>query len=143
MYNFTAEQVRSEIEQLIAEMPHNDGSLGSGEYDDDKQCVYFLDETGRPFGGEMYNPSPVDENRQFDQPVCIVGHWVHRFHPELKNDEDFKFVLQTNAIVGTSEIAKRVLPLEVIDVLKSAQYQQDEAGAVWANIDLDTEGWWQ
>lgn len=135
----TVEQVKMELRQLIVQNPYNTGSIDTAleeEYGE-KTCVYFLDQDGEAFNQVYGEDFPAGDSRQFVTPVCIVGHWVHNFHPELKNDEGIRHMLASNAIVATADYIKPTLPDDVVALLASAQYQQDSTGRTWKDIDLN------
>lgn len=134
MIDLTAEQVRNELQQLIARYPNNDGGLP--DVIEGKTCTYFIDQHGFPFD-YMDSFAPVQqETRQFAQPVCIVGHWIHEFHPELKENSVIKELLIKNSLISSlhSRIDDSVIPYDVIEVLADAQTQQDLEDRTWKDI---------
>lgn len=124
-------QVKLEIMDIINRYPDRTGG-DIGEYGD-KDCVYFKDKNGMDVGsyyGEYIEPE------RLTIPVCIVGQWIHDFHPELKEDETFQDVLFHNAILSTSREAADVLGPEIHELLSNIQGQQDNAWITWRDLEF-------
>lgn len=128
--DLTVDQVRKEIADIVTRHPDRTG--GEMNYGS-KSCVYFKDANGDNISTSDeeyadYNPERLVE------PVCIVGQWVHDFHPELKNDDDFNLILFRNSILGNSYEAEQLLDEEVLSFLSHVQCQQDEIGITWSRL---------
>lgn len=115
------EAVRDELETLINEYPDRYGTTNGEDPNEDysdSTCVYYLD------GSDM------------QVPVCIVGTWIERFHPELKEIPAIRSELITNVGVASWNDVEELLPDDVTELLLTAQMQQD-VGKKWGQIDLD------
>ncbi len=136
--DFTADQVRVELESLIENYPDNNGRVMIQKKDylgrNEVACVYFLDENGDPItASSTYGTlrKPV-----FKTPVCIVGQWLEDFHPNLKNNDLIKNIILKNMTLNT--LFENEIPFEdsVLELLGRAQRQQDSLGKVWSDIEL-------
>lgn len=143
MSKFDIDKVRSEIEHIVRLFPDATGAYNTdieNEYDGEvytePSCVYFLDEDGNPVNTSNFVIGDVSP-RTLVEPVCIVGQWVHMFHPELKQDDDFLQVLATNAVIKNSDKAQKVLGPEVQEYLGHIQNQQDSGQWTWSELDLE------
>lgn len=130
--DFTVEQVRKEIADIVARYPDRTGGESTNG---SKSCVYFKDAAGyivssSEHDGVYYDYSP----ERLVEPVCIIGQWIHDFHPELKTDEDFNMILFRNHILNHSYEAQALLDEEVLDFLVNVQNQQDEIGTTWSHL---------
>src|ERR1051325_7991863 len=126
-------QVRIELIDIINRHPNKTGG-DTDEYGE-KSCVYFKDKDGTFISNVLEEYQNYDENR-LAIPVCIVGQWVHDFHPELKKNQLFQNVLFKNAVLSSSLEAKQVLGEEVHDLLSEVQAQQDSLEVTWKDLDF-------
>lgn len=143
MSKFNLDQVRSEIEHIARLFPENTGAINMdirNEYEEEiytePSCVYFTDEDGTPVNMNDFVAEDITPHTLVD-PVCIVGQWVHMFHPELKSDDLFLQVLATNSVIKTSDLAEKVLGPEVKLYLGEVQDQQDSGQYTWGELDLE------
>lgn len=130
--DLTVEQVRKELADIVARYPDNTG--GDPDTYQQKACVYFKDATGYPVSYTEENYGITPDVSSLVTPVCIVGRWVEDFHPELKEDETFQFVLLRNAVFSTSTEAARIFDEEVFDLLADVQGQQDNPETTWRDL---------
>jgi hypothetical protein len=135
LYDFTVDQVRNELATIINANPNNTGRVEVINNDgyDDGTCVYYKDEDGNPIDlqeeDDYYDP-------EFVEPVCIVGHWIEDFHPELKNDPKIRTILRRNHSLRGVSASGIVFDSAVWSLLAETQRMQDRAGARWSDIDF-------
>lgn len=131
--HITVDQVRKELVDIIERYPDRTG--GDPDEYNEKACVYYKDATGCPVSNSEFDGMPlVDDPALLVTPVCIIGQWVEDFHPELKQDEDFQYVLFRNSVFSTSTEVARLFDQEVVDLLGEVQSQQDDNDKTWKDI---------
>lgn len=132
LMDLTVEQVRKEITDIVVRYPDRTG----GEFNNGvKGCVYFKDATGSNISVSEHYGEKIDFSpERLVEPVCIIGQWVHDFHPELKEDYDFNMVLFRNSILGNSVEAAQSFDDDVFDLLADIQCQQDEISMTWSGL---------
>lgn len=136
----TAEQVTNELQQLIEQYPHRLGSVntatgvfGSAPVEDgETSCVYFLDENDTPISMTW---ATDDYRPRFVTPICIVGEWIHSFHPEFKNDDLVNDILVQNRVITNVDPSEMPFSTEVRVILGNVQSFQDD-GKAWGEIVL-------
>lgn len=132
-YDWLRSDEERELDALIAKYPDKTGSYRVGEFG--KDCVYYLDENGVEISSGVLD---------WDQaafvtlatPVCLIGHWIEEFHPELKEDPAVRAILVRNSIISSIH-GEDENPLDpaVIQVLRDyQQLQDDEKVATWDQI---------
>lgn len=134
--SYDVDQVRNELATLINDNPNNTGKLVVDHYNDggDETCVYYTNEDGSPIDTGTYGE--YDEEPVFATPVCIIGHWIENFHPELKNNFSIKRILLKNHSlrgVGYTDLPFRD---DVWTLLAETQKMQDRPGTRWSDIDF-------
>lgn len=136
------EDVRLELEALIKKYPTRKGSIAipsenyfeddePGEYD--FSCIYYLDENDRPISTTNYDAT---DRPVFKTPICIVGQWIEDFHPEFKNNELIQSILQRNTTISSLYQDENPFPIDVKEILTTAQNAQDATNAEWKDIVL-------
>ncbi len=142
---FTADQVTEELEFLIQKYPSYTGSVPSDEDGyEEFDCVYYTDADGNPVNlAKQFDYDDIPDGVMADasplvKPVCIVGHWIEEFHPELKQDKVICRTLLRNGTVRSLRYhADEEIPFSpaVLNVLEKYQTAQDATKtSTWSQI---------
>lgn len=128
----TVEQVKTELQSLIDAEPNNTGWADVGEYTGDSGCVYFLDQDGKPI---LINDEEYSET-VLATPVCIIGRWIHDFHPEWMETHELNLIFRENRSLASCQY-DQPFRNDVFRVLQHAQGIQDLPETTWSAIDLE------
>lgn len=128
----TVTGVRMELEDLINKHPERNGMVGT---DYEGNCVYYTDQNGEIVSFPTYQVTDLnslDYEVVLKTPVCIVGQWIEKFHPEFKEDEVIRNVLFRNHTMRHAEV-----PFDpAVKLLLTRAQDQQDAGKSWGEIDL-------
>lgn len=135
--DLTVDQVRVELATLIVNYPNYTGKTKVDHYNDgnlDESCVYYKDEDGNPIDVDTYGETNLEP--EFVTPVCIIGHWIEDFHPELKDDPLMRSIITKNQSLRGVGASGVLFDREVWSLLSEAQRRQDRPGTRWSDIDI-------